>query len=1132
MPITFINQEWNLFLWIMRNLDAPALERFLMCLKKYQKHIGFKGGVKLDRSFRRSSVALEQIFELLHQRKALFDLLMSSLFEIYRKDFDRFAEDFQSINTPSELTPDKVAAFRKWKDRHREQAACWIAYVWSQGLLKTNDARDFVKWFSLVTSDIPNIFSCNEILSDTEVESIMDGTLMPSELAELEARVLDAEPFRAPQKLPFTSSDVGLTAYIDGSKGTVSIRAEDRKEEKAAPQTPKKEVRSHAASSDSTSSRKTLSVKKDFAERQSDAAAGLTVFDAASAMKHLPDPQPGLTRYFGYLRRQGSFLNFYVTGEYTSGGTLVDMSSEAAAKLFPAFGALLLRTTTRPNITDGSLMAIDLSPSDIVENLDWVTRTPRTDYARCADFDALSRMNRIHPAAEALTFPVVYPDRNRLPDIDLEKNIPVQMSAFGDEGVAEPRLTTLPVVLSYEGRFYGPTMLREDLRRNLYVTLQPAANSGLVHGWSTAGTRTVHLSMFSGIEENRVIRKSVDAVCLAGIRELLIDAYSEATLIKKLSALMTPDKAEQARIAAWLEANAENTRLFTDDERVSASRMARMKRAIEKRGDASKILANAKAKDEPSEETLERLAERFAADPVLMRKLEGLSVVKDRLAELRSQCEELEAEKKRLEKANREEESRFKAQAEAKNQTLLKENRALEAALEKRKSELGAIEACADDLLTKQTLEKEIAALRVERSTLEKEITGVGDMLRREVEDARKYAFDGALAARFRDAASLWQEKEREASEKKRFEAVRSLAPSGLQGRELADYLVDRVTAVRAFPREDVLNLFIALTQSFITVFAGPPGCGKTSVSTLVGETLGLGRVAELTNDSADNRFLTVPVGRGWTSNRDFIGFRNPLSDRFESTDPRRLAALRMLDAEAREGVFSLPFVMLLDEANLSPMEHWWGDFMGLADGGSAMNAVSIGPARSCRIPETLRFLATMNTDHTVEQLSPRLIDRAMVVTLPDFAVPGLMPETASEVKTPELIGWQALKALFGARPIKAKRSDIEDLLVGIYDLFRACGTAVSPRTRLAVEGYVSAAAEVFPNNTRPAHIAAVDFAVAQKLLPKISGTGEAYREGLEAVRTGLEASGLERSVALLDGVLKKGDPVGFWQFF
>lgn len=91
----------------------------------------------------------------------------------------------------------------------------------------------------------------------------------------------------------------------------------------------------------------------------------------------------------------------------------------------------------------------------------------------------------------------------------------------------------------------------------------------------------------------------------------------------------------------------------------------------------------------------------------------------------------------------------------------------------------------------------------------------------------------------------------------------------------------------------------------------------------------------------------------------------------------------------------------------------------------------------------------------------------------------------------------------------------------------------MSPRSRRQVEGYVGAAAALFDSAQKPAWVDAVDFAVMQKVLPRISGTGGRYREGIDALLALLSERGLDRSVERLKSVVASGeDAMDCYRFF
>lgn len=54
---------------------------------------------------------------------------------------------------------------------------------------------------------------------------------------------------------------------------------------------------------------------------------------------------------------------------------------------------------------------------------------------------------------------------------------------------------------------------------------------------------------------------------------------------------------------------------------------------------------------------------------------------------------------------------------------------------------------------------------------------------------------------------------------------------------ELIDYLCRTVKIARPdYSNNTIINIAICLTQSFLTVFYGKPGCGKTSICNIFGQ--------------------------------------------------------------------------------------------------------------------------------------------------------------------------------------------------------------------------------------------------------------------------------------------------------
>lgn len=386
-------------------------------------------------------------------------------------------------------------------------------------------------------------------------------------------------------------------------------------------------------------------------------------------------------------------------------------------------------------------------------------------------------------------------------------------------------------------------------------------------------------------------------------------------------------------------------------------------------------------------------------------------------------------------------------------------------------------------------------------------------------------AFDGVMANKMLDAAANFDAKNLDEEDRARAEKIAAVKPATKSPEDLKDYLYYMIGLARpSYSEETILNIAISLTQNFLTVFYGEPGCGKTSICNLFAEALGLNKIAGAVNDARAGRYVPISVEKGWTSKRDFVGYYNPLSKTFDKSNRRIYDALRLLHAENKNS--SLPFVVLLDEANLSPMEYYWSDFMNLCDELDENSSVNLGAEYIFTVPETLRFVATINNDHTTEELSPRLIDRACIITLPDFDAKNLPTSAKIPAADVEIISWQSLRAAFNPPNLDTKNFPANAYGV-LVDKMKAAGFSVSPRVHKAVQKYY-VVAEKFLGK-----VSAFDYAVAQKILPKIQGSDENFKAWLLDLQKTCTGYKLVRSEKILQKIIERGDKnMGYYRFF
>jgi len=391
-------------------------------------------------------------------------------------------------------------------------------------------------------------------------------------------------------------------------------------------------------------------------------------------------------------------------------------------------------------------------------------------------------------------------------------------------------------------------------------------------------------------------------------------------------------------------------------------------------------------------------------------------------------------------------------------------------------------------------------------------------------------AFDGAISSLMLQKAA---EFERENSLKKLFTNVTTLDSVGsiskiTEPSDLVAFLYQELSqkANRMITKNDVANLVICFSQGFLTMLAGDPGTGKTSLVSLLSRLLGL-------TDLNHTRYTEIAVEKGWSSRRDLIGYYNPLTKSFDAANKGLFSALATLNVEAEKGVADFPYFVLLDEANLSQMEHYWADFMSLCDFDKQCRKISLSEDYEFRVPDTLRFIGTINLDHTTESLSPRLIDRAWIIKLQAAEL------DIDEFLEPEIdenypmVSYAAFKKLRDLELSGDKKLDaaISEKFNRIRTIFRAVGVGFSPRVLGMIKRYCLAGSQIM--DTRENNYVALDYAIAQKILPMIDGYGEPYQKLFEELLKECDQDTMPLCYGLLNSIQRKAaNNMQYYQFF
>ncbi len=162
-----------------------------------------------------------------------------------------------------------------------------------------------------------------------------------------------------------------------------------------------------------------------------------------------------------------------------------------------------------------------------------------------------------------------------------------------------------------------------------------------------------------------------------------------------------------------------------------------------------------------------------------------------------------------------------------------------------------------------------------------------------------------------------------------------------------------------------VENFLLALKVKPFVILTGNSGTGKTKLAQLYGQYLSKGK----------ERYLVVPVGANWTEKRHIFGYLNIMTGEYQSTPALDFIIRASEDPEN-------PYLLILDEMNLSHVERYFADFLSAIESGEPVplhNSECEIP-ESIKIPGNLLVVGTVNVDETTYMFSPKVLDRANTI--------------------------------------------------------------------------------------------------------------------------------------------------------
>lgn len=171
----------------------------------------------------------------------------------------------------------------------------------------------------------------------------------------------------------------------------------------------------------------------------------------------------------------------------------------------------------------------------------------------------------------------------------------------------------------------------------------------------------------------------------------------------------------------------------------------------------------------------------------------------------------------------------------------------------------------------------------------------------------------------------------------------------------------------------DIGRYHTALQSRKFVILSGISGTGKTWLTQAYAEAIGAA-------------YKLVPVAPNWTSNEDLLGYLNPLTQTFQSTEFTRfaLAAAKEWEQAKEFGRSPRQYHLVLDEMNLARVEYYFAKFLSAMEVRSrdGVAEIELYNSKNLQLTPNLYFIGTVNIDETTHGFADKIFDRAQMIEL------------------------------------------------------------------------------------------------------------------------------------------------------
>ncbi len=282
---------------------------------------------------------------------------------------------------------------------------------------------------------------------------------------------------------------------------------------------------------------------------------------------------------------------------------------------------------------------------------------------------------------------------------------------------------------------------------------------------------------------------------------------------------------------------------------------------------------------------------------------------------------------------------------------------------------------------------------------------------------------------------------------------------------------------------------------------------------------------------TSGSNYRIVPVGSNWTESRFIIGYRNVLNGKYSSTES--LDLIIQANRNPRE-----PFLLILDEMNLSHVERYFSDILSSMESGEPIsidNGSDESIPEKVEISDNLMIVGTVNVDETTYTFSPKVLDRSNVIEFGSVPASSYLSGNGPD-GTPagnvdylqDCMNGASIRRMKGPDIIKAIRSSgngqIADIISNDLEKLQECmesmGLPIGLRTIDEVMRFMYAAWNYTGRGDFQSYKRFFDSQIKQKILPKVHG-GQEIADGLKSMHTICIDGRYGRSASKIDRMIK-----------